>query len=273
MAQSRIISETPSNTALKKAKYTAAKDKQDLTKEFSTATNADVQTPDLDDVVKSPTRIPRRFEPTHTSSPDLSVLPAQFIPATITTMPPATVIIPAQTCNPLPVQPTADLLRANLVVPTIHSRLDYEHLPINFAYLINIKYCSIEDKMKTHIELLSKNRRQRRRIARKIKELAAKDENLKVKKPEEQYRRDAIDQKIFTATFSRKDSHNFFGEDLRTETLTRRSWRELIKVSNNEFELNLLDKYIILTYKDLASAKQMRPTNKTSTTRNMYIET
>ena len=74
--------------------------------------------------------------------------------------------------------------------------------------------------MRTHIELLSENWRQHRRLASKIKELAAKYETLKTKNPEEQYRRDAIDQKIFTATFSGKDSHNMFREDLRTETIT-----------------------------------------------------
>ena len=55
---------------------------------------------------------------------------------------------------------------------------------------------------------------------RKIKELAAKDESQKAKNPEEQYRRDTLDQKTFTSVSTGKYSHNMFREDLRTETLT-----------------------------------------------------
>ena len=47
--------------------------------------------------------------------------------------------------------------------------------------------------MRTHVELLSENRRRRKILARNIKELAAKDESQKAKNPEEHYRRDAID--------------------------------------------------------------------------------
>ena len=121
---------------------------------------------------------------------------------------------------------------------------------------MDVEDCSSEDELKSHIELLSKNRWRRKRLARKIKELAAKDENLKAKKPEEQYRRDAIDQKIFTSTFTGNDLHNMFREDLRKETLTHQNWRELIKVRNDESELNLLDKYMLLTYADLANTKK-----------------
>ena len=77
-----------------------------------------------------------------------------------------------------------------------------------------------EDETRTHIDMLSENRRRRRRLAWKIKELTAKDEILKAKKPEEQYRRDSIDQKTFTSIFTCKDYHNMFCEDLRTKTIT-----------------------------------------------------
>ena len=96
MAWSSKISETPSKTTLKKAKRVAAKSKQDLTKEFSTAIDADVKTPDLDAVNASPVRIPRKSEPVPASSPAPPVLPAQVIPVTIPTVLPTTVIIPAQ---------------------------------------------------------------------------------------------------------------------------------------------------------------------------------
>ena len=46
-----------------------------------------------------------------------------------------------------------------------------------------------------------------------------------------------------------------FREDLRTENLTRRNWRKLIKVNQNDAELNLLDKYMLLMYDNLAEAK------------------
>ena len=86
---------------------------------------------------------------------------------------------------------------------------------------MDVEDCSSEDEIRTHVELLSENRRRRRRLARKIKELAAKDETQKAKNPEEQYRRDALDQKTVASESTGKESHNMFREDLRTETLTR----------------------------------------------------
>ena len=62
-------------------------------------------------------------------------------------------------------------------------------------------------------------------------------------------------------------------EDLRNETLARQNWHKLIKLDNDESELNFLDKYMLLTYEDPAHAKQIRPSNKTSTARKIYIET
>ena len=88
---------------------------------------------------------------------------------------------------------------------------------------MDVEDCSSKDEMITYIELLSMNRRRRRRLARKFKELAAKDESLKAKKLEEQYCRDTTDQKISTLTFTGKDSRNMFREDLRTETITYRN--------------------------------------------------
>ena len=62
-----------------------------------------------------------------------------------------------------------------------------------------------------------------------------------------------------------------FREDLQIKTLTCQNWRELIKVSSDESELNFLDKYMLLTYEDLTIVKQMRLRNKNSTIRNMFI--
>ena len=185
MTRSSNINETPSKTALKKAKRAATKAKQYLTEELSTATDTNTRTPGLDAVDASPVRIPRKYEPTPVSIPTLPVLPALVIPAKIPTVPPATVVILAQPFTAQPFQLTTDTLCAHLPVPTIRSRLDYERLPTKFTYLIDVKDCSSEDEMRMHIKLLSENRRQRRRLARKIKELAAKDETLKAKKPEE----------------------------------------------------------------------------------------
>ena len=182
-------------TALKRAKLAAAKAKQDLTEELSTTTDTDAKPPDLDVVNASMVRILRKFDPPPVLSPALPVLQAHVVQATIPKAPPVTVIIPAQPFDPLPVQLTADTLSANLTVPTIHSCLSYERIPIKFVYLIDVEDWSSEDELKTHIELLSENRRRRRRLAGKIKELDAKDKNLKAKKPEEQYRHNVIDQK------------------------------------------------------------------------------
>ena len=97
------------------------------------------------------------------------------------------------------------------------SKLEYLYLFSNKSYM----YAKSTFK---HLSLCyCKERKWHRRLARKIKELAAKDETLKAKNPKDQYRRDAIDQKIFTAKFSRKDSHNMLHDDMRTETLTRRN--------------------------------------------------
>ena len=133
--------------------------------------------------------------------------------------------------------------------------MNYDLIPIKFAYLLNVENCSLEDEMRSHAELLTENRRKRRRLSRKIKELNAKDKSHKVRKPEEQYRHDTVDQKIFTLEFTGKESHNMFREDLRTETLTRRNWCKLIKVKQNNTYLNLLDKYMLLAYNNLVDAK------------------
>ena len=62
-----------------------------------------------------------------------------------------------------------------------------------------------------------------------------------------------------------------FREDIRTETLTRQNWRDLIKIKTDEPEHNFLDKYMLLTYEDLVGAKKLRKSKKMSTSRNMYI--
>ena len=86
---------------------------------------------------------------------------------------------------------------------------------------MDVEDYSSEDELKRRIEILSEIRRRHRGLARKIKQLAAKDGSLKEKNLEELYCRDAIDQKIFTVTFRGKDLHNIFREDLQVETLTR----------------------------------------------------
>ena len=77
-----------------KAKHVAAKAKQDLTKEFSTATKAGAQTLDLDAVDASPVRILRKSEPTPASSPAPPVILAPVISTTIPTALSVTFVIP-----------------------------------------------------------------------------------------------------------------------------------------------------------------------------------
>ena len=93
----------------------------------------------------------------------------------------------------------------------------------------------------------------------------------KAKKPEEQYHRDALNQKTFESEFTGKEYHTVFCENFCTETLTRRNWRELIKIQTYESEHNLLDKYMLLDYEDLFGAKNLTQSNKISTSLNMYI--
>ena len=68
------------------------------------------------------------------------------------------VFIPVQPFATPAVQPTTNLLRAHLAVSNIRSCLNYEHLLSKFTYLIDVEDCFSEDKMRTHIELISKNR-------------------------------------------------------------------------------------------------------------------
>ena len=250
--------------AIKKANNTAAKARQDLAGAFVTESSEASYDFELDVVDESSTQIPKKPDriPASSTAPQYSPVKAQGGLKN----PPDEVVIPADPTAPPPNQDSADLS-----IPTIHSRLNYNQTPIKFAYLMDIEDCSSEDELRSHAELLTEKRRRRRRFTRKIKELSAKDESQKSRKPEEKYHRDAINQKTFTSEFTGKESRNMFREDMQTETLTRRNWRELVKVTHHDVELNLLGKYMLLTYDDLADSKQMRPINKISTSRNMYI--
>ena len=258
-------------STLKKVKRVAAKARKDLAGAFTTKSVHDIITSPLDAVNESPVQIPKKSEVIPALSLALPSPTAKFIQDRLQA-PPETVTIPNQSFTPPSLQePFQEPVRDNLSVPTIRLRLKYEAIPINFAYLVDVEDCSSEDELRSHAELLTENRRRRISLASKIKELVAKDKSQKAKKPEEQYRRDAIDQTISISKFTGKETHNMFREDLRTETLTCQNWPNLVKVRTNESELNFLDKYMLLTYKDLQSAKQLRPQNKISTSRNMYI--
>ena len=215
----------------------------------------------------SPAQIPRKSEAVTVSSiapPSPTAKDSQET----TYAPPSTVTIPSQIFAPPPPQ---DSTRDTLSFPTIRSCMNYNTIPIEYTYLIDVEDYSSEDELRSHGELLADNRRRRRHLGRKIKELSAKVESKKAKKPEEQYRRDALDQKTFTSEFRGTDSHMMFREDLRTETLTCRNWRNLIKIKTNDSEHNLLNQYMLLTYEDLTSAKNKHQANKIATSRNMYI--
>ena len=238
---------SPTKLVPKKAKRAATKARQDLAGAFTTESVKNVITPDLDASNASPVWIPKKFD----------VIPASSLAPPSSTAkdiqdrsqaPPETVTIPKQSVAPPPIQKPA---RDNLSVPTIYSRLNYEAIPIKCAYLMDVEDCSSEDELRSHAELFTENKRRRRILARKIKELAAKNKSQKAENSEEQYRRDAIDQKTFTSEFTGKESHNMFREDLRIETFTRRNWPNLVKVRTNESELSFLDKYMLLTYEDL----------------------
>ena len=158
MARQGKSTESPTKSALKKAKRAAAKAYQDLTGEFATESPKDVKTPDLDTVVVSPVQIPKKSD----------VVPASSLAPSSPTgqddqdrllAPPEIVTTPNQSFAPPPIQePTRD----NLSVSTIRSRLDYEVITIKYAYLMDVEDCSSEDELRSHVELLSENRRRRR---------------------------------------------------------------------------------------------------------------
>ena len=164
MVRSGKISESPSKSVLKKAKRAAEKAKQDPAKGFSTSTDANINTPYLDAANVSSVCIPRNYNQTPASILAPPVLTAHDVSVTTLRAPPATVIIPAQ-LDPLPVQLTPDPIHDNLSIPTIRSCLNYETIPIKFSYLMDVEDYSSEDEMKSHIELLSENRRKHRRLA------------------------------------------------------------------------------------------------------------
>ena len=132
MARQGKTSESPSKSALKKAKRAAAKAKQDLAKEFATAANIEANTLDLDTVNVIPVQIPRKFDLNSASILATHVVTAQDIP-TSTLAPPAIVIIHEQSFSPLSIQTTTKPLRDTLSVLAIRSRLNYESIPIKFA--------------------------------------------------------------------------------------------------------------------------------------------
>ena len=70
--------------------------------------------------------------------------------------PPETVTIPSRYFAPPPQQ---DLARDNLSVPTIRSRLNYDTIPIQYVYILDVEDFSSEDELRSHAELLSENRR------------------------------------------------------------------------------------------------------------------
>ena len=266
MARLEKSTDSPSKPASKKARRAAAKAKQDLDAGFVCEIPKTAQ-PDPVAVDASLVKISRKPK----------VVPALILAPPSSTAqdtqdrsykPPEAVTIPSCSFAPPPIQDSA---RETLSVPTIRSRINYNTIPIEYAYLLDVEYCSSEDDLRSHVELLSENRRRRRRLARKIKEINAKGESKKAKKPEEQYHRDALDQKTCASEFTGKYSHIMFCEDLRTETLTRQNWRNLIKTKTDESEHNLLEKYMLLTYEDLIGAKKSRQSNKISTSRNIYI--
>ena len=121
--------------------------------------------------------------------------------------PPDTAIIPSHSSAPPPIQDSA---RDTLSVPTIRSRLNYDATPIQYAYLPGIEDYSSEDELRSHVELFSENSNKEGDWWEKIKELNTKEDSKKAKKPEEQYRRDALDQKTFASEFTGKDSHMMF---------------------------------------------------------------
>ena len=190
MARLGKTSDSLSKSASKKAKCAATTAKQDLEEDFASEIPKTAQ---LDPIAvdASPAQIPRKTKvvpasslgpPSHTAedTQDRSCEP------------PDTVTIPSRSSAPPPIQDSA---RYALSIPTIRSRMNHEAIPIQYVYLLDVEDCSSEDDLRSHVILLSENRRQRRRLVRKIKELNVKEDSKKAKKYEEQYRMDALNQK------------------------------------------------------------------------------
>ena len=166
MARQTASKDSPLKTSSKKAnQLAAAKAMLDLEEEFSSErTKAQIEPAAVD---ASPVQIPKQS----IAVPALILAPpsptAQDIQESAKKLP-ATVTVPLRSyVLPPPQEPVHDAL----LVPTIRSRLNYDTIPIQYAYFLDIEDFSSKDVLRSHGELLSKNRRHRRRLVRKIKEL------------------------------------------------------------------------------------------------------
>ena len=128
--------------------------KQDLEEEFASEIPKIAQ-PDPVAVNASPAQIqkkPRVFPASSLNPPSPTTQDTQDRYC----KPPETITIPSYSSVPPPIQDSA---RDALSVPTIRSRMNYDTIPIEDAYLLDVEDCSSEDELRSHVELLSENRR------------------------------------------------------------------------------------------------------------------
>ena len=134
---------------------------------------------------------------------------------------------------------------------------------------------SDSDKKLNVDQLRAKNKKRRRRQWKRLLQLTkmrSKDKK-KVKKGEEDtYRRDIHDQsRLSEVTYTGLETHGTFREDLRTQALVRREWETILQVQDSKgTNVNILDKYMRLSYEEVDRERKGRPANY-APARNMYL--
>ena len=162
MARSgKTTGESPSKSQAEKGAHAAAKTSRELEEEFVLEVPS-MTRPVPVAVDASPAQIPRKSEAVTVSSIALPSPMAKNSQET-TYAAPGTVTIPSQSFAP---PPPHNSTRDTLSVPTIRSCMNYNAIPIEYAYLIDVEDCSSEDKLRSHGELFAENRQHRRRLGR-----------------------------------------------------------------------------------------------------------
>lgn len=87
------------------------------------------------------------------------------------------------------------------------------------------------------------------------------------------YRRDIHDQtRLSDVTYTGLETHGTFREDLRTQALVRREWNKILHMQDSKGTMvNVLDKYMKLSYAEVDTARKSRPSELSAPVRNMFL--
>ena len=125
-------------------------------------------------------------------------------------------------------------------------------------------------------EILDKNKKRRRRQWRKLINLS-KSKDVKAKSKfntmADNYRHNLADQRrLSETTYTGMETLGTFREDLRTQSIVRRKWKDLLLVDTDlSKQVNLLDEYSLLTLDDLQEHQRLRAPGQEAPACNLYL--